>query len=323
MLDIIVGGKNLNFEQAYELFNRILNESDVRIAAYLAAMQTKNYTFEEIAGLAKAMRDKALEVNLGIVADTCGTGGDNFSTINVSTASSIILSCFTKVAKHGNFSITSKSGSADVLKELGIEINMTPEKARQSIEKTNFAFLLAPNYHPALRKIMPVRRMLGIKTIFNVLGPLANPAKPAYQLVGVNSAELVEKVANALKMLDVKALVVHGSGLDEVNPHNETIVAEVGNSVEIYKIAPENFGIAKTKIIPCKSAKESAKRILKVFSGSINEDANFILVNTSAALYACRIASDFKEGVEMAKNAILEGEVMDKLKEVRNVSKET
>lgn len=323
MLDIITEGKNLNFEQAYELFNRMLNESDIRIAAYLAAMQAKNYTFEEIAGLAKAMRDKALEVDFGVVADTCGTGGDNFSTINVSTASSIILSCFTKVAKHGNFSVTSKSGSADVLKELGIEIGMNPEKARQCIEKTNFTFLLAPNYHPALRKIMPVRKMLGIKTIFNVLGPLANPAKPAYQLVGVYSAELVEKMANALEMLDVKALVVHGDGLDEVNPNDDTIVAEVDDSVEIYKITPEDFRIAKTKVIPCKSAKESAKRILKVFSGSINEDANFIIVNASAALYACRIASDFEEGVEMAKNAILEGKVMGKLKEVRNVSKET
>ncbi len=323
MLDIITEGKNLNFEQAYELFNTMLNESEVKIAAYLAAMQTKNYTFEEIAGLAKAMRDKALEVDFGVVADTCGTGGDNFSTINVSTASSIILSCFTKVAKHGNFSVTSKSGSADVLKELGIEIETTPEKARRCIEKTNFTFLLAPNYHPALRKIMPVRKSLGIKTVFNVLGPLANPAKPAYQLVGVYSAELVEKIANALKMLNVKALVVHGCGLDEVNPHDETIVAEVDDSVEIYKITPEDFGIAKTKIIPCKSAKESAKRILKVFSGSINEDANFILVNASAALYACRIASDFEEGVEIAKNAILEDKAIEKIREVKNATKET
>ena len=209
MLDIIANGKDLSFEQAYELFDAMLNESEIKIAAYLAAMQAKNYTAEEIAGLAKAMRDKALEVDFGIVADTCGTGGDGFATINVSTASSLLLSCFVRVAKHGNFSVTSKSGSADVLRELGIEIELPPKKAQRCIEKTNFAFLLAPNYHPALRKIMPIRRELGIRTIFNVLGPLANPANPAYQLVGVYSSDLVGKIANALKILGVKkALVV-------------------------------------------------------------------------------------------------------------------
>ncbi|RLI75730.1 anthranilate phosphoribosyltransferase [Archaeoglobales archaeon] len=324
MLNIITEGKNLNFEQAYELFNLILNESEVKIAAYLAAMQAKNYTFEEIAGLAKAMRDKALKVDFGDVADTCGTGGDNFSTINVSTVSSIILSCFTKVAKHGNFSITSKSGSADVLKTLGIEIEMTPERAKHCIKETNFTFLLAPNYHPALRKIMPVRKMLGIKTIFNILGPLTNPANPTYQIVGVYSAELVEKIGNALNMLGVRrALVVHGNGLDEINPHDETLVAEVNNDVEIYKITPEDFGIRRTRIIPCRGANESAERILKVFSGEMNGDANFILTNASAALYACKMASDFREGFEIAKNVVLEGEAMKKIREVKNASKET
>jgi len=322
MLNKIIDGKNLSFEEAYELFDQLLNESEIRIAAYLAAIQTKGYTAEEIAGLAKAMRDKAIKIDLGSVADTCGTGGDGSATINVSTAVAFILSCFTRVAKHGNVSVTSKSGSANVLEAFGVNINMDPEDARKLIDETNFTFLFAPRYHPALKKIMPVRKQLGIKTVFNVLGPLANPAEPDYQIVGVNSPDLVEKIAEALKLLGVeKALVVHGSGLDEISPSNETIIAEIGKDVEIYNVTPEDFGVEKSKIQPCSSPDESAERIMKVFSGEINDDANFILINASAALYAAKIASDFKDGVELAKNAIENGEVLKKLQEVRNACK--
>ncbi|HIP62614.1 MAG TPA: anthranilate phosphoribosyltransferase, partial [Archaeoglobus profundus] len=192
MLDKIVERRNLSFEEAYELFNVLLNESDIRIAAYLAAMQTKGYTAEELAGFAKAMRDKALKVELGEVCDTCGTGGDRSSTINVSTASALILSCFKRVAKHGNVSVTSKSGSANVLSALGVKIDLGPSEVKKMIEKTNFAFLFAPLYHPSLKRIMPIRKELRIKTIFNILGPLANPANPRYQIVGVNSADLID-----------------------------------------------------------------------------------------------------------------------------------
>jgi anthranilate phosphoribosyltransferase len=323
MLEKIIERKNLSFEESYELFDCLLNENEVKVAAYLAAIQTKGYTAEEIAGLAKAMRDKALKIDFGTVADTCGTGGDKASTINISTAVAFLLSCFTRVAKHGNVSVTSKSGSADVLKALGMKIDLTPEEARKCIEKTNFTFLFAPLYHPALRKIMPVRKQLGIKTVFNILGPLANPAEPKFQLVGVNSAELLEKVAEALKLLRVKkALVVHGSGLDEVNPSNETLVAEVGKGIEMYRISPEDFGVKKSKIIRCKNSQESAERIIKVFSGEKNDDANFILVNASAALYAAEITSSFSEGVEITKNAIESGDALKKFLEVRDACKE-
>lgn len=306
MLDKIVERRNLSFEEAYELFNVLLNESDIRIAAYLAAMQTKGYTAEELAGFAKAMRDKALKVELGEVCDTCGTGGDRSSTINVSTASALILSCFKRVAKHGNVSVTSKSGSANVLSALGVKIDLGPSEVKKMIEKTNFAFLFAPLYHPSLKRIMPIRKELRIKTIFNILGPLANPANPRYQIVGVNSADLIDKVAEALSYLGVKkAVVVHGDGLDEVNPKSETIVAEVNESeIEKYNICPEDFGLKRTKIIPCNSPEESANRIKAVLSGKgSEEDRNFIIINAAMALYATGF-DDFKECRELVESVL-------------------
>ena len=326
LLNKIVDRKDLTYEEAYNLFNNLLNESEIRIGAYLAALQTKGFTSEEIAGFAKAMRDNAVKVDLGSVCDTCGTGGDGFSTINVSTAVSIVLSCFKKVAKHGNVSITSKSGSANVLEALDIKIDSSPEEAKKMIDETNFVFLFAPKYHPALKKIMPVRKELGIKTIFNILGPLANPANPDYQIMGVNSPDLVEKVGDALKLLGVKrALVVYGNGLDELNPNDYSTICEINENKEneIYQIHPRDIGLTPSKPIPCGSPDESAKRIIDVFSGKINEDRDFILLNAAAALYASDVASDYKEGYEMAKNAIDDGIVLNKLKEIQNYSKST
>ena len=322
MLDKIVERRNLSFEEAYELFNVLLNESDIRIAAYLAAMQTKGYTAEELAGFAKAMRDKALKVELGEVCDTCGTGGDRSSTINVSTASALILSCFKRVAKHGNVSVTSKSGSANVLSALGVKIDLGPSEVKKMIEKTNFAFLFAPLYHPSLKRIMPIRKELKIKTIFNILGPLANPANPRYQIVGVNSADLIDKVAEALSYLGVKkAVVVHGDGLDEVNPKSETIVAEVnGSEIEKYNICPEDFGLKRTKIIPCNSPEESANRIKAVLSGKgSEEDRNFIVINAAMALYATGF-DDFKECRELVES-VLGDKALKRLEEIVCLSK--
>ena len=326
LLNKIINRKDLTYDEAYSLFNSLLDESEIRIGAYLAALQTKGFTSEEIAGFAKAMRDNAVKVNLGSVSDTCGTGGDGSSTINVSTAVSIILSCFKKVAKHGNVSITSKSGSANVLEALDIKIDSSPEEAKKMIDETNFVFLFAPKYHPALKKIMPVRKELGIKTIFNILGPLANPANPDYQIMGVNSPDLVEKVGDALKLLGVKkALVVYGNGLDELNPNDYSTICEINENEEnkLYKIHPNDIGLTPSKPIPCGSPDESAKRIIDVFSGKINEDRDFILLNAAAALYASDVASDYKEGYEMAKNAIDDGIVLNKLKEIQNYSKST
>ena len=320
MLEKIVEGKNLSFEEAYELFNSLLEESPVRIAGILTALQTKGYTAEEIAGFAKAMRDKAIKVDLGDVMDTCGTGGDKSFTINVSTASSLLLSCLTKVAKHGNVSITSKSGSANLLEALGINYRLNPNEAKALIEKTNFTFLFAPLYHPALKVVMPVRKELGIKTIFNVLGPLANPSNPKFQLLGVSSSDLVEKVGEALTFLGVeKAYVVYGNGLDEVNPKGETTVCLVNRDLEFFKVTPEDFGLKPTKIIPCDSAFESAERIKAVFEGrGTIEDKNFILINSALALNL--IKEDLKECIEILSNLLGE-KAIKKLEEVSCLSR--
>ncbi len=327
LLSRVVDGKDLSFEEAYEAFNLMLGESEIRIAAMLSALQTKGYTADEIAGFARAMRDRAIKVEVkGEVADTCGTGGDRSNTINVSTAVAILLSCVNPVAKHGNVSVTSKSGSANVLEALGVEVRLDAAKAKEMIEKLNFAFLFAPLYHPALKKIMPVRKEMGIKTVFNILGPLCNPANPDYQLLGVSDESLIEKISQALNLLGVKhALVVHGRcgelGLDEVSPCGVTKVAEVTKSgVEFYEVSPEDFGLKPVKPVPCSGAEDSASRIVAVLSGKgIDEDTNFILANASLALYACGIAGDFKEGVEIAENLIESGEGMDKLDTLRRV----
>lgn len=320
-LNRIVNREDLSFEDAYNLFNILIEESEIRISGYLCALQTKNFTYEEIGGFSKGMRDKAVKVDFGSeVCDTCGTGGDFSSTINVSTASSIILSCFKKVAKHGNVSITSKSGSANLLEEFGIKLDISPEMAKEIINKTNYVFLYAPKYHPSLKRIMPVRRELRIKTIFNILGPLSNPSNPDYQLIGVSSPDLVEKIGRAFELIkNKKTLVVYGSGLDEVNPNNKTVVCEVvnGKLKDTYNIYPEDFGIKPTKIIPCNSPKESAERILKVFSGVRNEDFNFIVINAAACLYSANVVNDFKEGSEVVINAIDEGKVLNKLNEIK------
>ena len=315
MLEKIVEGKNLSFEESYELFNQLVNESPIRIAGILTALQTKGYTAEELAGFAKAMRDNAVKVDLGEVMDTCGTGGDKSFTINVSTASAIILSCFTRIAKHGNVSITSKSGSANLLEALGINYKLNPDQAKILIEKTNFTFLFAPLYHPTLKNVMPVRKELRIKTIFNVLGPLANPSNPSYQLIGVSSLDLVDKVASALEFLEVKkAYVVYGNGLDEVNPKGETIVAEVGDGVERLKLKPEDFGLEPVNIKPCYSPQESAERIKAVLSGKgSKEDKNFILMNSALALDL--IEDDLKNCVELVESVF--GEIaIKKLEEI-------
>lgn len=320
LLNKIVDKKDLTYEEAYGLFNSLLDESEIRIGAYLASLQTKGFTSEEIAGFAKAMRDNAVKVHLGSVCDTCGTGGDGSSTINVSTAVSIILSCFKKVAKHGNVSITSKSGSANVLEALNIKIDSTPEEAKKMIDELNFVFLFAPKYHPALKKIMPVRKELRIKTIFNILGPLANPANPDYQIVGVNAPDLVEKVGDALKLLGVKkALVVYGNGLDELNPNDYSTICEINENKEneTYKIHPTDIGLTPSKPLPCGSPDESAKRIINVFSGKINEDRNFILLNAAASLYASNVVKDYEEGLKLAEEVIDNGTVLKKLKEIQ------
>ncbi|MBC7109591.1 MAG: anthranilate phosphoribosyltransferase [Archaeoglobi archaeon] len=325
MLEKVVSRSNLSFEEAREAFLQLFNENELRVAAFLSAVETKGVTPEELAGFASAMRELSLRIDLGDVCDTCGTGGDRSETINVSTASAILLSCFERVAKHGNTSVTSKSGSADVLRELGMKIELERDEAKSMVERTGFTFLFAPKYHGKLKKIMPVRRALGIKTVFNVLGPLCNPASPSRQLIGVSSEELVDKVSETLQMLRVRrAVVVHGYPLDEVNPRGKTLISEVDGDIEKYVVFPEDFGLEKSRIIPCSSPQESAMRLKAALSGGgSEEDLNFILMNSAMALF-CAEERNLRECTEIVRECIESGRALRKLEEIvcasRNLS---
>jgi len=303
MLSEIIRGNDLSYEGAYQLLSDMGNKSPVNIAAEIVAMQSKGYTGNEIAGFAQAMRDKAVQIDLGSTADTCGTGGDRSSTINVSTASSILLSCFHPVAKHGNSSVTSKSGSSNAMQHLGVSIENDLDSIKKGMEACQYAYLHAPLFHPSLKSIMPVRATLGIKTIFNVIGPLCNPARPDYQMIGISDYDLMEKMAEALSIIGVKrAVVVHSRGLDEVHPSKRTYVCEVNKKqIENYVVAPSDFGLGRTSIVPCDGPPESAERIESVLAGrGIREDQNIIILNASMALHAAsgRELAECREMVE-------------------------
>jgi anthranilate phosphoribosyltransferase len=307
--------KGLDFDKAYSLAKELTNLDEVEIAAILAALEARGYDFEVIAGFARGITERS-KVNLGRVVDTCGTGGDNSRTINVSTAVALALSTIHPVAKHGNRAMSSKSGSADVLEALGINIEMDAEKARMMVDETGFAFLFAPLYHSSFAKVVGVRRKLGIKTIFNVTGPLTNPANPTAQIVGVASERLLEDIANAISLLGRKAVVVHGRGLDEVSPKDETRVAIVNGDVEMLTLVPEDFGVSRANIVTCDSSKESAERIKAVFNGKgLDEDRTFIAINFAAALYTLG-HEDLKENVEIFEEKLEMGEFARKLEEV-------
>lgn len=322
MIEAVVEGRDLSFADAYRTFKELFSDNPFRIAGFLTALEVKGYTAEEIAGFAKAMREFAIKIDAGEVCDVVGTGGDGMTTINVSTASAIILSIYKRVAKHGNRSVTSKSGSADFLEMAGIAIDLPKDKLLSLIEKTNFGFIFAPLYHPRMKDVMPIRKALGIRTVFNILGPLINPANPKSMLLGLSSEKIAEKMANALKYLGVEnAVLIHGYPYDEVNPSGTTLVIEVRNGEsERYTVTPEYFELKRTKAIPCHSPAESLLRIRKVFEGKgSEEDRTFIILNASMALYSAGI-EDFHECREMVEN-VLDGTAVRKLEEIACVSR--
>ncbi len=312
LLSEIMHGKKPDYDEAYELFSILVSEDDTRIAAYLTSMEVIGYTPEMVAGFAAAMRDNSVKLRLGSVADTAGTGGDRSNTINVSTAASLILSSFTGVAKHGNRSVTSRSGSADILEKMGIDPLLKPADALSLYRKTGFTFLYAPLYHPSLKNIMQIRRKLGFRTIFNLLGPLSNPAAPTQQMIGVSSLEMLDVIAHALPYLEVKhALVVYGNGIDEVNPQGPTEIAEIeGHDIRKYALDPRDIGLERSGIKVCKGPDESAKRVMDVFAGGGSiEDRNFIVLNAAVALYAadiCDLPECPAEVVEILGEPMLE-----------------
>jgi anthranilate phosphoribosyltransferase len=324
----------LSREEAREVMAEILRggATDAQIGAFLVALHMKGETVEEIVGFAQAIRAAAtpLQTEDGhaldlsgterdALVDTCGTGGDTSGTFNISTATGLVAAgAGVKVAKHGNRSVTSKCGSADVMEALGVKIDLPPSRVAECLEKTGIAFLYAPALHSAMKYVQPVRRELRLRTVFNLLGPLTNPAHASAQVVGVYSADLVEKLAEALSELGLRrALVVHGhDGLDEITITGPTKIAEVRDGqVRSYEVTPEEFGLQRAPLseIAGGDAKENADIIRRILDGERSARRDVVILNTAAALVAAGHANKLHDAVPVAAYAIDSGHAKQRL----------
>jgi anthranilate phosphoribosyltransferase len=292
------------------------------VAALLVALRSKKETPSEIAAAAKVMRDFATGVEVGDKAhlvDVVGTGGDSAHTFNISTASMFVASAAgAKIAKHGNRSVSSKSGSADVLEALGVKLNLSPQAVSQCIEEIGIGFMFAPNHHPAMKNVVPVRKDLGVRTIFNILGPLTNPAKAPNILMGVFHPELVKTQARVLQLMGAQhALVVHGKdGIDEITLSGPTMVAELhNNEIKEYEISPTDFGIdiSSLESLKVKDANESKQIILDIFDNQSGPARDIVCLNAGASLFAANVVSNISAGVHQAKEVISTGLAKQKL----------
>jgi anthranilate phosphoribosyltransferase (EC 2.4.2.18) len=304
--------------------------TDAQIGAFIMAMKMKGEAVEELEGAAIFFRKKATKVDVDDpdnLVDTCGTGGDLSDTFNVSTITAFVLvGAGIRVAKHGNRSVSSKSGSADLLEFLGAKIDLGPEQVKRMIEEIGIGFMFAPLFHPAMKRVVGPRREVGIRSLFNLIGPLSNPAGAKRQLLGVFSDQFVEKVARVLLRLGVKrAVVVHGKdGIDEVSISAPTTVAEVnGGEVRVYEFTPEELGFRRYPIdyVKVKSVEESAKVAMSVLKGEPSPALDMVLLNSAFGVFVSGVANDLKTALEVAKDSIKSGKAHRKLSEFIDLSK--
>ena len=326
--------QSLSRDQARSVMSEILagNCTDAQIAALLVALHMKGETVEEIVGFAQAIRAAAAPIHSSenslidvsgterdALVDTCGTGGDASGTFNISTATALVVAgTGVRVAKHGNRSVTSKCGSADVVEALGVKLTLPPTRVAQCLEEVGIAFLFAPAMHSAMKYVQPARRELRLRTVFNLLGPLTNPAKASAQVVGVYSADLVEKLAEALRELGLKrALVVHGSdGLDEITITGTTRIAEVRNgNVHTYEVEPEQFGLKRAPMSEISGGDlvANAAIIRTILDGHKSPRRDVVLLNAGAALVASGRADSIAEAIPSAARSIDSGAAKAKL----------
>ncbi|WP_026507853.1 anthranilate phosphoribosyltransferase [Butyrivibrio sp. MC2013] len=329
----IVNKEDLTYDEAYAVMNEIMSgeTSPTQNAAFLAALSTKSAraeTTDEIAGCAAAMREHATRVDTGMdIFEIVGTGGDNAHSFNISTTSAIVAAAGgMKVAKHGNRAASSKCGTADCLEALGVNIVQEPDKCIELLNEVGICFFFAQQYHKSMKYVGSIRKELGFRTVFNILGPLTNPARPAMQLLGVYDEYLVEPLAHVLSELGVKrGMVVYGNDkLDEISLSSTTTVCEIKDGwVKKYVISPEDFGmeLCNKEDLVGGSPKENAEITKSILRGEKGHKRNAVLLNAGAALYIGEKAASFKEGVEMAAELIDSGkamEVLDKFIEVSN-----
>ncbi len=331
----LADGAVLTRDEAEFLAEKILlRELDpVEVASVLTALKVRGERPQEIAGFTSTLRKHCLKIELEEelrhrVIDTAGTGGDNAHTVNVSTAAAILAACCgAYVLKHGNRAMSSKSGSADFMETLGFNIDLSPEHVKYLLRETRFAFVFAQKYHPALREVAPVRRKLGFRTIFNLVGPLSNPGLIRRQVLGVARLELASLMIEAMRELGyVKALVVHGEPcLDEISVSGKTHIYELtGDKVDKYVVEPEDLGLRRASLgeLQVVSPEESVQKVLKALSpGGAGPVRDFILANTAAALYCADLVKDLRDGVELARKFIEDGVVINYIKHIVELSR--
>ena len=330
----IVAKGDLTYDEAYAVMNEIMSgeTSAVQNAAYLAALSTKSAkaeTIDEIFGSAAAMREHALKVDMtgvGDVLEIVGTGGDHAGSINISTTASFIISAASvKVAKHGNRAASSKSGAADCLEALGVNINLEPEKCVELLNKIGLCFFFAQKYHTSMKYVGPIRKELGIRTVFNILGPLTNPARPQLFILGVYDEYLLEPLAKVLTNLGVKrGMVVYGQDcLDEISISAPTSVCELKDgSYQRYVINPEEYGLtlAQKSDIVGGTPEENAKVTRYILGGATGPKTDIVLLNAAAGIYIGGEAESIKDGLEVARKMISSGEAMQKLNDFISLS---
>ena len=328
---------SLSREMAREVMTEILSggATDAQIAALLVALHMKGESVEEIVGFAEAIRKAAAPLALGrnstldvsgterdALVDTCGTGGDASGTFNISTATALtVAGAGVRVAKHGNRSVTSRCGSADVVEALGVSITLSPARVSECLEEVGIAFLFAPAMHSAMRYVQPARRELRLRTVFNLLGPLTNPAHASAQVVGVYSESLVEKLAHALQMLGLKrSLVVHGSdGLDEITITGPTKIAELRDGkVRGYEITPEEFGLKRSSMaeISGGDVQDNARIIRNILSGEKSARRDVVLLNAAAAMVAAGRVDSIAQGLPLVAESLDSGAAREKLEKL-------
>ena len=329
----VVGKQDLTYDEAYAVMNEIMSGETTAVenAAYLAALSTKSSgmeTIAEISGSAAAMREHAERVEHDMdVIDIVGTGGDHSGSINVSTTASFLASAAgLKVCKHGNRAASSWSGTADCLEALGVNIDQSPEKVREELAAVGMAFLFAQRYHQSMKHVGAIRRELGIRTVFNILGPLTNPSRPAYMLLGVYGEHLLRPLAKVLPDLGVKcALIVHGTdGMDEISVGAPTKIYEITNGTEsAYEIRPEDFGISLASKEAIRGGKpdENAAVTRGILSGEITDArADVCLLNAGAAIYIGGAAPSIADGIAVARQTITDGTALKKLEDFIKIS---
>ena len=330
-LQKVIDGHDLTREEAREVMGSVMEgeATPAQIGGFLVALRVKGETADEIAGCAEAMRAHVLEVrpHRDDLVDTAGTGGDGQRTINISTAAALVAAAAgSAVAKHGNRAVSSASGSADVLEALGFSLEQEPERIARSIDELGFGFLFAPSHHPAMRRAAAVRRELGTRTVFNVLGPLTNPAGARAQIVGVYSPQLVRTIADVLARLGARrAFVVHGAaGIDELSPAGPNLVCEVVEGVvHEREIDPLDLGVPRCDPAELRggSPEENAQVIREVFAGRDGAARDAILLNAAGAIAAGGHATDLREGLALARDAVASGAAGERLEELAAFSR--